>query len=74
MKEIKVIIHKTVITAIALVISLCAFGCQSRVTRPNVVLIIGDDISFDDFGCYGNPNIRTPNVDKLVVCQEDLCK
>lgn len=33
--------------------------------KPNIVLIIGDDISVDDFGCYGNPNIRTPNVDKL---------
>jgi arylsulfatase len=30
-----------------------------------VVLIIGDDISFDDFGCYGHPTIRTPNVDRL---------
>ena len=33
--------------------------------RPNIILIIGDDISVDDFGCYGHPNIRTPNVDKL---------
>ena len=33
--------------------------------RPNIVLIIGDDISDADFGCYGHPNIRTPNVDKL---------
>ncbi|MGB6219597.1 sulfatase family protein [Haloferula sp.] len=29
------------------------------------MLIIGDDISDDDFGCYGHPNIRTPNVNKL---------
>ena len=33
--------------------------------RPNVILIIGDDISWDDFGCYGNPTARTPNVDRL---------
>lgn len=33
--------------------------------RPNVILIIGDDISWDDFGCYGNPLARTPNVDRL---------
>ncbi len=26
--------------------------------------MIGDDISVEDFGCYGHPNIRTPNVDK----------
>jgi arylsulfatase len=46
-------------------------GCASNTaktqqkTRPNIVLIIGDDISDADFGCYGHPNIRTPNVDKL---------
>ena len=34
-------------------------------SRPNIVLFIGDDISVDDFGCYGHPTIRTPNVDKL---------
>lgn len=33
--------------------------------RPNVILIIGDDIGWDDFGCYGNPTARTPNVDRL---------
>ena len=32
---------------------------------PNFVLIIGDDISWDDFGCYGHPHIRTPNIDRL---------
>ena len=40
-----------------------AGGAESA--RPNFVLIIGDDISDSDFGCYGHPNIRTPNVDKL---------
>ena len=34
-------------------------------SRPNIILIIGDDISDSDFGCYGHPSIRTPNVDNL---------
>lgn len=33
--------------------------------RPNFVLFIADDISWNDFGCYGHPTIRTPNVDRL---------
>jgi arylsulfatase A-like enzyme len=33
--------------------------------RPNVILIIGDDISWDDFGCYGNTSARTPHTDRL---------
>lgn len=33
--------------------------------RPNFIIVIGDDISQEDFGCYGHPYIHTPNVDKL---------
>lgn len=37
----------------------------SESVRPNVVFIIGDDISWNDLGCYGHPTIRTPNIDRL---------
>lgn len=33
--------------------------------RPNFVFIIGDDISWDDVGYYGNDAIQTPNIDRL---------
>jgi uncharacterized sulfatase len=33
--------------------------------RPNVVLIIGDDQGWEDFGFMGHPVIRTPCLDKL---------
>ncbi len=33
--------------------------------RPNVVLIIADDMAWDDCGAYGNRKIRTPNIDRL---------
>jgi len=33
-------------------------------TRPNVVLIVLDDLGFADFGCYGSA-IETPNIDAL---------
>lgn len=32
---------------------------------PNIVLFIADDVSWNDFGCYGNPAARTPNIDRL---------
>lgn len=34
-------------------------------TRPNVVLLIADDVSWDDWGCYGNASARTPHIDAL---------
>ena len=33
--------------------------------RPNVVLIIADDLGDGDLGCYGHPHVRTPNLDRL---------
>ena len=33
--------------------------------RPNVVLIVSDDHGRETLGCYGNPVIKTPNLDAL---------
>ena len=33
--------------------------------RPNIVLIIADDMAWDDSGAYGHPHIQTPNIDRL---------
>ena len=38
---------------------------QNNKDRPNFVLIIADDMSWDDCGAYGHPAIRTPNIDRL---------
>jgi len=33
--------------------------------KPNVVLIIADDLGWGDLGCYGQTKIRTPSIDRL---------
>ena len=38
---------------------------SARAEQPNFVVIIADDMSWDDCGAYGHPSIHTPNIDKL---------
>ena len=40
----------------------CAAVAQSK---PNIIVCIADDISYDDFGCNGSKSARTPRIDQL---------
>src|SRR5215470_7078930 len=42
--------------------SVCA--ASSAADRPNILIILADDLGFSDLGCYGG-EIRTPNLDAL---------
>jgi len=32
---------------------------------PNIVWLVADDLGDGDLGCYGNPSIRTVNLDRM---------
>jgi N-acetylglucosamine-6-sulfatase len=48
------------VLAVAIVPS---FGAEEG--RPNIVLIVVDDLRFDEFGAGGHPYLETPNIDRL---------
>lgn len=54
-----------VLCAVMLGMSVHPALAQANRTAPNIILIIGDDVGYGDFGCYGNPYVRTPNIDRI---------
>ena len=38
---------------------------EPNTTQPNIILIIADDLGYQDLSCYGGTAIETPNLDQL---------
>lgn len=54
---------KTFAIALTLTVSLATVSL-SAATRPNIVILLADDMGYSDLGCYGG-EIETPNIDRL---------
>ncbi len=39
---------------------------KSAVSRPNLIVILVDDLGYGDLGCYGAKDLQTPHIDKLM--------
>lgn len=53
-------IRKTMATSL---LAVAGFACAAP--RPNVVMVLIDDMGWGDFSCFGNTAAKTPNIDAL---------
>ena len=65
----------TLTTSISIVSTLtigimgCSWAAETPLSanpvKPNVLILLADDLGYGDLGCYGATHIKTPNIDRL---------
>ena len=48
-----------------LALSLASVAHAAAPARPNILFVLSDDHSYPFLSCYGDTNVRTPNIDRL---------
>src|SRR5947207_3039244 len=49
---------------LAIAVSALSLSAHAAPDRPNIIILLADDMGFSDIGCYGS-EIPTPNLDRL---------
>ena len=52
------------IVGIVAILLCCALRAGATET-PNFIVIFADDQGYNDLGCFGSPNIKTPHIDRM---------
>ena len=55
--------HQLIALLLSLLTATCLLSAEAR--RPNIVLIMADDIGYECFGSYGSTQYKTPNIDQM---------
>ncbi|MEO5803738.1 MAG: sulfatase [Verrucomicrobiota bacterium] len=58
------IIKFTFLAAVALMVLSPSVSIAAE-SKPNFIVLLADDLGYNDLGCFGSPLIRTPNLDRM---------
>lgn len=56
---------RIILGATAVTTALVSCSDKKEYVKPNVIIILADDLGLGDIGCYGQEKIETPNIDNL---------
>jgi len=60
------LLFQRILTLLAPILLLALLpGTELDAKPPNIVIVFCDDQGYQDLGCFGSPDIKTPNVDRL---------
>jgi len=59
------ILSSVLLVAASLAFSSSTSAQPNQPERPNIVLLLADDLGYGELGCQGNPQIPTPHIDSL---------
>jgi arylsulfatase A len=64
---VHVLVPRKTLAPLLVMAAVLLVGCLPAAAddRPNLVLILCDDLGWGDLNCYGHPHIRTPHLDRL---------
>ena len=55
-----------IVVTVTLLLSLTETGtAQPQQSKPNIVVVLCDDLGYGDLECYGHPHIKTPHLNKF---------
>lgn len=56
---------KTITLSAIMGAALMPLQADESVSKPNIIIILGDDVGYGDLSCYGATQVKTPHLDRL---------